>query len=268
MYFMNIAPTSSTFYYKADHNDATTVIKTLNNELLKIEKELYNQYEPSPERKNELNSKAFENINIIEDILKNKEEINITSIKRLQELNVMYGMAAMKSGDTEWESFGLSKEVFENNEKFFNSTDCLLSTSEQLKQKIDIEKRLTYWNTCQYNFAYNIVYEGMSAPSDLTQNDFHHHFEQCSRSNISNDIAIAAANAKCAENLCKSSLTEQQKSSDILMNTTLRLNKFYHDYINTPSAYLNDDIRSDAFFLVKNLSVYLPFEIKEKFGIN
>ncbi|MBC8653565.1 hypothetical protein GQR86_10960 [Providencia vermicola] len=54
----------------------------------------------------------------------------------------MYGMAAMKSGDTEWESFGLSKEVFENNEKFFNSTDCLLSTSEQLKQKIDIEKDL------------------------------------------------------------------------------------------------------------------------------
>src|SRR5476651_219614 len=111
---MKVNSTSGCQYCHHVSND----IKNINNSLLTIENELYNACEPDTKRKLELNNEIFKFINEVEDKL-NAEKWRVNASKEdLQILKIKFGMAAMKSGDTDWESFNLAKEVFDNNEVF------------------------------------------------------------------------------------------------------------------------------------------------------
>ncbi|WP_224718455.1 hypothetical protein [Pectobacterium versatile] len=203
---MKINATSSMSSYTSNYN-ISDVIKGINNTLLKIEKETFSGRKIDKKRKDELNNEVFESLNKVEKILNKDKNLDSTSKKELQILQVKFGMAAMKTGDTDWESFGLSGEVFENNENFSKSNAFALTVDEQRIQKITAEDRELHWNCCRYNFACNIIYDGMSAPGYQRQEGFSRYFDEFNKDNIPESVAVAvaAANAKIAQKLCKSS---------------------------------------------------------------
>ncbi|RJL50466.1 hypothetical protein [Pectobacterium carotovorum] len=236
---------------------------------MKIESEIYKSYDLNKERKIELNDEIFKCLNKVEGVLNKGESLEKASKKKLQILKITLGMAAMKTGDTDWESFGLSKEVFENNETFSRSNDFILTVDERKIQKITTEDRESHWNCCRYNFAYNIIYNGMAAPSDQKQEAFSRYFEEFHRSNVTENIAIAATNAKIAKELCESSFgVVGGAENDSLFTAIKILNKFYGDYITSENPELDDRIKLDGMTLTNGMSVFLPEEIKENLGID
>ncbi|MFJ5346815.1 hypothetical protein LOZ86_11300 [Pectobacterium parvum] len=265
---MKINATSSMSSYTSNYN-TSDVIKGINNTLLKIEKEIFSDREIDKKRKDELNNEVFEYLNKVEKILNKDKNLDSTSKKELQILQIKFGMAAMKTGDADWESFGLSGEVFENNENFSKSNAFLLTVDEQRIQKITTEEREFHWNCCRYNFAYNIIYDGMSAPDYQRQEEFSRYFDEFNKDNIPENVAVAAANTKIAQKLCKSSFgIEEEAKNDPLFITIKTLNKFYDDYIACENPASDDQIKLDGMILANGMLVFLPEEIKENLGID
>ncbi|MBN3265588.1 hypothetical protein [Pectobacterium brasiliense] len=216
-----------------------------------------------------MNDEIFKYLNKVEGVLNKDESLERASKKNLQILKIKFGMAAMRTGDTDWECFGLSKEVFENNETFSRSNDFILTVDERKRQKIATEDRESHWNCCRYNFAYNIIYDGMSAPSDQNQEEFSRYFEGFYRHNFTENIAIAATNAKIAKELCESSFSVVGGAEkDSLFIAIETLNKFYDDYRISENPELDDRIKLNGISLANGMSVFIPAEIKENLGID
>ena len=247
------------FYYKDSEE-----IDGINNNLIKIEKELYSSNEPDKRRKSELNNEVFGFINKIEDMLRKNKGLTDISKKNLQILNIKFGMAAMKSGNTDWESFNLSREVYENNEFFLSKNASLLSCDDLRRQKIAKENRDFSWNCCQYNFACNLIYTDMPAPAYNVQEGFLTYFDECKKSGVSDKIAVAVANVEVAKKLCESSFGTEEGSSDTLSITIKRLSSFYRNYINYFHSEMGFNLKLEESILSNSMSVFIPEEIKEK----
>jgi hypothetical protein len=258
---MNVNPAGSISGHKFYNN--TDKINIINNNLLMIENELYRTVEPDNKRKREINDLIFGFINKIEGELKTDYGLPNKIKKELQVLNIKFGMAAMKSGDTDWESFNLSSEVHDNNELFVSQNYFALSLDELQTQGITAEKRTFAWNCCQYNFAHALIYSEMPAPADKMQEAFATHFEQYKKQGASESIAVAAANAKIAEKLCRNSFdTEKEALSDPLFIASRKLNRFYDDYIKCEKPEKDADLRLEGEILSKHMSVFIPTEVK------
>ncbi|MFU9137479.1 hypothetical protein [Erwinia tasmaniensis] len=243
-------------------------IKRINNNLLKIESELYGENEPDNKRKLELNNLIFGFINEIEGHLEAGHGLTNRLEKNLQVLKIKFGMAAMKCGDADWESFNLSGEVHSNNELFIKQNSFALSLDELQTQGITEEIRTYAWNCCQYNFAHTLVYTEMPAPADKLQEEFSTFFEQYKKQGVSESITVAAVNAKIAEKLCKKSFDTEDKikKSDLLI-ASIKLNRFYDDYIKCEKPETDDNLRLEGEMLSKYHSLFIPMEVKERLKI-
>ncbi|MFV9997140.1 MAG: hypothetical protein AB8W37_06855 [Arsenophonus endosymbiont of Dermacentor nuttalli] len=102
--------------------------------------------------------------NLYDKYIKLNEDITSPFMKELQILKIKSSMVTIKSGDTDGESYSLSKEVFENNNKFFESYYCSLSRADQELQKISEHDRNYVWYCCQYNFAHQLAYNKIAPP--------------------------------------------------------------------------------------------------------
>ncbi|HDF2341615.1 TPA: hypothetical protein PC598_001166 [Morganella morganii] len=248
------------------NNKEYDYINNMNNNLLEIEKSLYCTNEPDNETKLKLNNLIFGFINEIENKLKSDHGLTDKLQKNLQILNIKFGMAAMKSGDTDWESFSLSKEVHDNSQlpDYFS-----LTLDELQTQKITAEERIYAWNCCQYNFAHNLIYTEMPAPENKMQEMFSFYFDQYKIQGISENIAIASANAKIAEKLCQNSFsTEEEELNSSLFIASRKLNQFYDDYIKCVNPETDMNLILEGEILSKYMSVFIPSEIKKLLKIS
>lgn len=178
-------------------------------ELSRLKKEIYHKVEPYKKRKNELNEKIVGEINEIESFLKEKQDLTPDQTNNLHILLLEYGMAALKYGDTDWETFALSQEIFLNNEKLVASGGFSISRADQEKRKITREEREYAWKCCQYNFAHNITYYDLPPPADPAQEGFSVEYKKLIAQGISEVIAIAVTNARLAKKICLASLEEK-----------------------------------------------------------
>ncbi|WP_345827482.1 hypothetical protein AAGR22_11025 [Erwinia sp. HDF1-3R] len=251
-----------------NHKSNINNINNINNNLLKIESELNGTNEPDNKRKLELNDLIFGFINQIEGSLEADYGLTNRIKKDLQALKIKFGMAAMKCGDTNWESFNLSGEVHGNNELFINQNSFALSLDELQTQGITEEIRTFAWNCCRYNFAHTLIYTEMPAPADKVQEEFSTFFEQYKKQGISENITVAAANAKIAEKLCKKSFdTEDEALTSPLFIASRKLNKFYDDFIKCEKPETDANLRLEGEILSKHMSVFIPTEVKERLKI-
>lgn len=267
---MNVNSTSSVNSYQigSSHHESKR-ISSINKSLLKIEKILYSDNEPSNSKKLELNSQIFGLINEIESILATNQRLSESSKKDLQILSIKFAMAAMKSGDTDWENFNLSKEVYENNESLASQCSFLPTLDEQNRQSITAEKRMYYWQCCQYNFAHNLIYTEVAAPADITQEDFITCFENLKKQGASESVATSAANAALAEKLCRNAFnTEDEVLKNDLFIAIRRLNLFYDAYINGERPEADFNLKLEARTLSHIMSFSIPAEIKERLSVD
>lgn len=258
-------------YYSPPTQSGPNFFTTSNRNLKSIEARLHIKPEPNREIKLKLNKETLGELNKVEEKLKDKEKPDDSTLKLLQILKIKYGMTAIACGDTDWESFNLSEEIYENNESFMNSGDLLLTLDEQIQQQITKEARQYSWNCCQYNFAYNMTYYEILSPAEgdkgmpesyaviyNTIKATHH---------VSDEIATAVSNAIFAKELCKNSFTkEEELVGDKLFNALLRLNDFYDKYLGYENPGADAHLREMAVNLMAD-GIFLPSEIKN-LGIN
>lgn len=246
-----------------------STIKQWNKTLLIIESEFNTFPEPTLTRKTELNDQLIGILNQIENKLRIDNTIDLKYTKYLQILKIKYGIVAIKSGDTTWEDFNLSTEIYKNNEKFFDSTNCLLSFNEQRQQGITKKEREFSWYCCLYNFAYQLIHHDVGEPADRNQQLFMPYFNSLKIEPTPNDVAIAIANARAAQKLCNISFPlETSPRKENLLNIVNKLNHFYDNYLKCETPNSNTELRYDAYILSSNLSVFLPDVIKKNLGIN
>ena len=263
---------SNSPYYNPPTESGSNFFTVSNRNLKNIEARLHINPEPDREAKLKLNEETLGGINEVEEKLNNPDKPDSSTLKPLQILKIKYGMTAIACGDTDWESFNLSEEIYKNNESFMDSGDLLLTLDEQTQQQITKEARQHSWNCCQYNFAYNMTYyeilspaegkKGMPASYAVIYNTI-----KATR-HVSDEIATAVSNAIFAKELCKNSFTkEEELVGDKLFNALVRLNDFYDKYLDYENPEADAHLREMAVNLMAD-GIFLPSEIKENLGIN
>ncbi|WP_334468414.1 hypothetical protein [Arsenophonus sp. PmNCSU2021_1] len=112
-------------------------IDNYNNILLEFDKKINDSMNISLKQKIEFNNEIIGLINEIKKLhdshLESSEKNNENFIAELQILKIKFGMVAIKYADTDWESFGLSEEIFKNNHQFLNSHLCRLSLDHEFR---------------------------------------------------------------------------------------------------------------------------------------
>ncbi|WP_130835679.1 hypothetical protein [[Erwinia] mediterraneensis] len=255
--------------FVAAESQAADFLRETERQFSLLKKEIHRRKERDESGKIALNSAIFAQVNCTEAILKRPQEITPDQKKRLHLLLIQYGMAALKCGDTDWESFGLAQEIFHNNEQFAVSNDFLPSLADLQKKNITPEEREYAWRCCQYNFACNITYLGMARPADPYQAGFSDWHEKLIPAHISAEVATAAINARLAEQLCLASLQAvPSEQRDPLAIALKSLNRFYDRYLQCTSPERDWDLISDGRILRLGMGVFLPAEIKRKLDLD
>lgn len=110
-------------------------ISVYNKSLLKIQKEIEKQPEMAAKTRREMNKKRCSSIEKIAEFYDRKiaDGINPAAIamNKLQLLSIKYSLTAIKCGDTDWETFQVSKVLHQNIEDFIISPRCTLTLDEQ-----------------------------------------------------------------------------------------------------------------------------------------
>lgn len=240
-----------------------------NNQLLEFDEIITYSNDIPLKQKIDFNSKIMGLINEIESLhdkhIKSYKNINHTFIKELQILKVKFGMVAMKYGDTDWESLGLSQEILENNNKFFNSNLCLLSSDEQQLQKITEENRNYVWYCCLYNFAHQLAYEKVEPPADKNNAEYYSIVDELKTKNLPEDTVFAIANARCALILCEKSFAGEYPKNNTLYIQLKEVNLFYNNYLARNKNSHVEQLARECDVLTEIKSLYIPELIIQEF---
>lgn len=254
-------------YYKQE-------ISTLNSSLLLLEKKA----DGTPESLSH-NNAAMANLNKSEETLKKfilekpqqnevsnhneRKDLNLIE-SRLQCLKIKFGLLAIKHGYDSWESYLLSNEVYHNNEQFIASSDCSLSIQTMIDFNITKAQRDYYFQCCQYNFAYTLIFNNIPRPADQG-NELFYNMATLLFSQTTPSIVTAIINAQNAMLLCKESFCDNPLSGDALFIAITELNNFYKEVLanilsNDFSGYLPSSLVNDYYKLLE-YNVFIPSDI-------
>nr|CBA71520.1 hypothetical protein ARN_01970 [Arsenophonus nasoniae] len=267
---MRISPLTTVPVYSSEQlNDNEYNTDNFNNQLLEFDEIITNSNDIPLKQKIDFNSEIMGLINEIENLhdkhIKSHKNINHTFIKELQILKVKFGMVAIKYGDTDWESFGLSQEIFENNNKFFNSNLCLLSSDDQQLQKITEKNRNYVWYCCLYNFAHQLAYEKVEPPADKNNTEYYSTVDELKTKNLPQDTIFAIANARCALTLCEESFTGNDPKNDTLYIQLKEVNLFYDNYLIRNKNSNVEELARECDVLTEIKSLYIAESVINEF---
>lgn len=269
---MRISPLTIVPAYSSEKlSDNEYNTDNFNNQLLEFDNIITYSPDIPSKQKIDFNSKIVRLIIEIENLhdkhIESHKNINQTFIKELQILKIKLGMVAMKYGDTDWESFSLSQEIFENNDNFFNTQSCLLTEKNQQEQNITEKNRNDVWNCCLYNFAHQLAYEKVEAPADKNNAEYYSIVNELKTENLPEDTILAIANARCALLLCKKSFAGEAPKGDTLFIRLKEVNQFYDNYLKSDKNSHVQELARECKVLTQIKSLYIAESIIQEFKI-
>lgn len=247
-------------------------IDNYNNILLEFDKKINDSTNISLKQKIEFNNEIIGLINEIKNLhdshFESSEKNNENFIAELQILKIKFGMVAIKYADTDWESFGLSEEIFKNNHQFLNSHLCRLSLDEQQRQNITDNDINQVWYCCLYNFAYELAHNKVAPPADKNHTKYHTEYysivDKLKAENLPEDKIFAIANARSALILCRDSFVTESPKDNALFIALKEVNKFYDNYFNINENTNIEQLELECEVLMKEKSLYIAESIKQE----
>lgn len=264
---MEILPLKNQTLPQTEADTLRKEISALNQRLLDIEKKIYNT-DKNVDIKSRIttNSHALGLLNSVEVILKRYSASDTVPMekkrfKTLQILLIKCSMGAIYSGDTDWQSYGLSQEIYQNTKKFILSGEYMLSKNDEEHQKISIEDFNLSYKCCQYNFAHSIAYNDIHETGIFDNTELRCEVDKLADL-LGQNVAFAIVNAHHALRICIDSLSESNLLKDDLYNTLFALNIFY-DHYKLIKCTGDNDITSmqGAAQQLSNQGVFFPLEV-------